>query len=330
MSTSQPANAPRPQVAVLLATYNGARFVEAQIRSLKENTTPFTLHWIDDHSSDNTRDVVRACARSMGIELKEWHQPERLRLPRTFFQLLESAEADIYLFCDQDDIWQPGKIDATVENLAPDLTAPVLCFSDSLLFYNDQPDVVRRVSEVFGSRPPKALEESRLFMTLIAPGHTQGLTRPLRDLYLSHKEIARDYARSHDGWMYLIANACGTSRMLSNVPTALYRQHGSNVITALLRRPGARFDHNALAWKQQQRLRQLVARHARGFILAAPTLRRGPKLERLLQLAQWVATLDRRQTPAELLRLARRHALWPNRRWALWFAAACLWSDAQV
>jgi len=114
------------------------------------------------------------------------------------------------------------------------------------------------------------------------------------------------------------------------VPTALYRQHGSNVITALLRRPGARFDHNALAWKQQQRLRQLVARHARGFILAAPTLRRGPKLERLLQLAQWVATLDRRQTPAELLRLARRHALWPNRRWALWFAAACLWSDAQV
>jgi glycosyltransferase involved in cell wall biosynthesis len=317
-------------VAVLLATYNGARFVEQQIRSLQENVAPFTLHWLDDHSTDNTREVVRECARSLGIELREWHQPERLRLPRTFFELLERAEADIYLFCDQDDIWQPGKIDATVANLLPDLKEPVLCFSDSLLFYNDEPGVTRRVSDVFGSKPPRALDESRVFMTLIAPGHTQGLTRPLRDLYSSHKIIAREYARSHDGWLYLIANASGTSRMLSDVPTALYRQHGNNVITALLRRPGARFDHNALAWKQQQRLRQLVARHARGFILAASTLPQSPKLERLVALASQVATLDRRQSPIALLRLARQQALWPNRRWAFWFAAACLCSDATV
>jgi glycosyltransferase involved in cell wall biosynthesis len=320
----------QPRVAVLLATYNGARFVEAQIRSLKENATPFTLHWLDDHSTDDTRDVVRDCARSLGLELHEWHQPERLRLPRVFFQLLECAEADIYLFCDQDDIWQRGKIDASLAALTPDLGIPALCFSDSLLFYNDEPGVVRRVSEVFDSRPPKALEESRLFMTLIAPGHTQGLTRALRDLYLSHKDIAREYARSHDGWMYLIANASGTSRMLADVPTALYRQHGNNVITALLRRPGQRFDRNALSWPQQQRLRQLVARHARGFILAAPTLSQGPKLERLLALAHQVATVDRRQSLPELLGLMRRHALWPNRRWALWFAAACLCSDART
>jgi glycosyltransferase involved in cell wall biosynthesis len=315
-------------VAVLLATHNGARFIEAQIRSLRENNVAFTLHWLDDQSSDDTRQIVRTTTRSLGMRLEEWHQPARLRLPGAFFQLLECVTADIYCFCDQDDIWQPGKIDATVASLLPQLTQPVLCFSDSLMFYDDEPGVCRRISEVFGSKPSRALQESRLFMTLIAPGHTQGFTRPLRDLYLRHKEIARAYARSHDGWMYLIANASGSARMLSNVPTALYRQHGGNVTTALLSRRGRRFDSNTLTWTQQQSLRRLVARHAQGFILAARTLPPGQKVDQLLALARLVATLDRRQSAAALVDLIRRHAMWPNRRWAAWFAAACLWSDA--
>src|ERR1700729_1913701 len=92
-------------VAILLATYNGAKFVETQILSLKENRTPFTIHWIDDHSTDDTRLIVRECARSAGIPVKEWHIELHLGVPGVFFELLERAEADIYLFCDQDDIW---------------------------------------------------------------------------------------------------------------------------------------------------------------------------------------------------------------------------------
>jgi hypothetical protein len=315
------------RVAVLLATCNGAAYIGQQLESLTQNVTPFTLHWLDDHSTDDTRSIVRARALSLGIELKEWHQSEPRRLPGAFFQLLECVDADIYCFCDQDDIWQPGKIDTAVSHLLPDLTSAVLCFSDSLMFYDDQPAVVRRVSEVFGSRPRKAMEESRVFMTVIAPGHTQGFTRPLRDLYLAHKAVARAYARNHDAWMYLIASAAGSVRMLSNVPTALYRQHASNVTAALLS-GGRRLDRRTLTWKQHQSLRTRTARHAQGFILAAPTLEPGEKLERLVALAKRVATLDRRQSVTDLLGLASAGALWPNRLWALGFAAACLCSDA--
>src|SRR5205823_13588786 len=94
-------------VAVLLATYNGERYVEKQLRSLEQNDTKFTLHWLDDHSTDNTRSIVRTVARESDIELREWHQSRHLGVPLAFFQMLECAEADIYLFCDQDDIWQP-------------------------------------------------------------------------------------------------------------------------------------------------------------------------------------------------------------------------------
>src|ERR1044072_6774136 len=97
---------PSPTVAILLATYNGGRFIEPQIRSLKENTTPFTLHWLDDHSTDHTREAGRDAARRSASPLKAWHQPQRQEVPAAFFRLLESVDADIYLFCDQDDIWQ--------------------------------------------------------------------------------------------------------------------------------------------------------------------------------------------------------------------------------
>ena len=317
------------RVAVLLATYNGAPYLGQQLESLARNVTRFTLHWLDDHSTDDTRSVVRERAQGLGIALKEWHEAERQRLPGAFFQLLESVDADVYFFCDQDDIWQPGKIDTAVAALIPDRASAVLGFSDSLMFYDDEPETVRRVSEVFDSRPRRAMEESRAFMSVIAPGHTQCFTRPLRDLYLAHKDVARAYARNHDAWMYLIASAAGTVRMLPDTPTALYRQHDANVTAGLLR-GGRRLDRRTLTWKQYQALRPRVARHAQGFILAAATLAPSERLERLVALAKRVATLDRRQSLVGLLRLARAGALWPNRRWALGFAAVCLWSDAVV
>jgi len=318
------------EVAVLLCTCNGARFVEQQLDSLMRNDTPFTLHWLDDHSTDDTRQIVRARARTLGLKLQEWHQPERQFLPGAFFQLLESVAADIYFFCDQDDIWQPGKIDSGVAHLLPDLAAPVVCFTDSLMFYDDEPDIVRPLSEVFDCRPPEALRESRVFMTVIAPGHTQCLTRPLRDLYLQHKAIARAYARNHDSWMYLIASASGCARLLTNAPTALYRQHADNVTAALLRHGGKRLNRSKLTWKQHQTLRRRTARHAQGFLLAAATLIPSDKLARHVALAKRVATLDRRQSPGALLSLIRARSMWANKRWTVGFAAACLWSDADA
>jgi rhamnosyltransferase len=315
------------KVAVLLATYNGARFIERQVRSLKENATQFTLHWLDDHSTDNSREAVRAAARSMDIDLCEWNQPQHLGVPGTFFRLLECVEADIYLFCDQDDIWQPGKIDATVANLLPEMASPVLCFSDFLMFNENEPEILRRASDVVGdARLPEAQQESRLFMALNAAGHTQGLTRPLREIFLSHKDIARKYALMHDWWLYLIAVASGTARMLSNAPTTLYRYHGNNFSSFFFSPKGHWITRR---WRLHQQLRRAVSRQAEGFVLAAATLPTGPKLERLLALARLVATLNRRQSPAALIHLVRRGAMWPNKRTAAWFAAACLCSDTK-
>jgi rhamnosyltransferase len=310
-------------VAILLATYNGAEFIEPQIKSLTDNKTNFTLHWLDDHSIDNTRDAVRDVALRSGVELHEWHQPQHLGVPAAFFQLLECVDADIYLFCDQDDIWQPGKIDATAASLLPDVGTPALCFSDPLMFSTDSPGIFRHVSDIMDLRAPAVLEESRLFMSHPAWGNTIGFTRGLRDLYLKHKDIARKHASMHDWWMYIIAVVSGTAQMLTNSPTALYRRHRDNFSNSVFYQKGI-----AGTWRFQQEHRREASLQARGFLLAAETLPRGPKLERAVELAKRIAKLDRRQTPAALFYLSRRRAMWPNIRRAAWLSFACLCSDA--
>jgi glycosyltransferase involved in cell wall biosynthesis len=284
---------------------------------------------LDDHSTDNTRDVVRSVAREAHIELREWHQQQHQGVPGAFFQLLECVRADIYLFCDQDDIWQPGKIDATVANLLPEVASTVLCFSDPLVFKSDEPNVLYRLSEVLGAKPTVALQESRLFMAAVPHGHTLGFTRPLRDTFMLHRDVAHKYAIMHDVWMYCIAVASGTSRLISNVPTTLYRWHVSNVSGAFSGWRGKGLGRVVISRQQQHRLRRALSLHAKGFILASETLPCGPKLERLLESAKVVAKLDQWHSPSDLVRLLHGGVMWPNRRLALELAAACLWSTAK-
>lgn len=318
----------RIEVAVLLATYNGAQFIDQQLRSLKENSTPFTLHWLDDHSTDNTREVVRRVSENEDIELREWHQSQHEGLPGVFFRLLENAQADIYLFCDQDDIWQRGKIDATVSTLRPDLDLPAICFSDPIAFNNDDPDQRYRVLDMLKTTPEVAMREGRVFTPVVGYGHTEGFTRPLRDLFMKHKDIARTHAFMHDTWMYAIGAASGRAKLMLGVPTTLFRRHGDSVGRDYYGWKGRSRGRMIMTWRQHQKNRLVSARHAEGFILAAPTLPPGPSLERILEVARLVATLDRRQSPVAVMRLARRGILWPEWRLALTLAVTCLWSDA--
>lgn len=310
-------------VAVLLTTYNGSKFVTAQVQSLAQNSKRFTLHWVDDHSTDQTRELVRTAAGQARVALREWRHPEHQGGWGSFFYLLDCVDADIYLFCDHDDIWQPGKIDATVASLLPKLPQAALCFSDPLLFKDDRFHDTKRVSTITKVRAPRALEPLRCFMSPCAWGHTQGFTRALRDIYLKHSAVAKKYSFGHDWWMYILAVTMGDARMLTDVPTTLYRQHGANFTTSY-------FDPKNFAqiWHLQQLMRQGIARQARGFLIASEALPQGTKLDELRRIATLVSTLDRRQSATQLVKLVLNRCMWPSFRGALWLSLACLASNA--
>jgi hypothetical protein len=129
--------------------------------------------------------------------------------------------------------------------------------------------------------------------------------------------------------LYLLAMAAGEVRMLSDVPRTLWRQHGSNVTTAILGRNRKFISSIVSKWRWQKVMRRGLSRQAQGFVLASATLPPGPKLERLLALAPLVATIDSRQSPVALTRLWLRRALRPSWHKTFWLVTSCLWSTAK-
>ena len=307
------------RVAVLMATYNGSRYLEHQVQSLKHNRIQFTLHWLDDHSTDNSREIVRSSASCARVELREWHQPGRVGLPASFFVLLENAEADIYLFCDQDDIWQPGKIDAAVEALSRDIEEPVLCYSDSFWFGVKQTEHLRRTSEILKfSRSEEYPLARRALFTGCFGGHAQAFTSPLRELFLRFERVAREYAFMHDWWMHHLALMYGSIRFLWDAPAALFRRHEESFCQkhfgAIMR---GRF-----AWREIQRMRLTYARHAQGLSIIARLLPPSANAEAALGFARIISNLDKRHSLLNVIHLLRSRSLdTPLRTWPWWIAA---------
>ena len=99
-------------IVILLATYNGERFLKEQIESLYEQTyTQWDIYVHDDGSSDNT------------IQILEEYEKEKdnfhiLRYPsmggsaNNFFSLLKRVKAQYYFFADQDDKWLQDKVES--------------------------------------------------------------------------------------------------------------------------------------------------------------------------------------------------------------------------
>lgn len=217
-----------PLVTVVMATYNGAEFISAQLASLEHQTRrPDQLVLRDDGSTDETVRFVREWARVSRIKLHEVPATERLGPASSFLTALKAAApADVYFFCDQDDVWLPDKIERAVNTLIisdpmqPHLIATRVQIVDDALQLLRLSPVVRHLS--FNS----AVCES------ILTGCTMAFNGRLRQLLV--RELPQRI-EMHDWWCYLLAS--GTGRVSFDIePSVMYRQHSQNSLGAGPRR----------------------------------------------------------------------------------------------
>jgi len=106
-----------PYIEILLASYNGEKYIEEQIDSILNQThTNFQLIICDDGSTDLTRQIIE---RKMSLTNKI-----TLLAPRTnrgviqnFAYLMECSKAPYCMLSDQDDVWFPDKIEKTLKQM---------------------------------------------------------------------------------------------------------------------------------------------------------------------------------------------------------------------
>ena len=102
------------RICVLMGTYNGARFVRDQLRSIQEQTlSDWTILVRDDGSQDGTLEILLDCAKT-DRRIRCVHDSYgRLGIVGNFGELMRIAclgAADYVFFSDQDDVWMPNKI----------------------------------------------------------------------------------------------------------------------------------------------------------------------------------------------------------------------------
>lgn len=213
-------------VHILLATYNGARFLQEQLNSIAEQShSNWTLTVSDDGSSDET------CAM-IGEFSKKVLQPVRLikgpglGSTENFFHLLHevlTADAnDLFAFCDQDDVWHETKLARAVQWHASlgHQRASLYC---GKTHYVDEGLRPLGVSPSLSRLPCF----SNALVQNIASGNTMVMNAPLRSGLLMVKPA---HSVWHDWTTYLVVTAMGGDVGFDEVPGVLYRQHSANVV----------------------------------------------------------------------------------------------------
>ncbi|MCD8323344.1 MAG: glycosyltransferase [Clostridiales bacterium] len=139
----------KPKVNVVLATYNGEKFLTRQLDSVVNQTYEnIDIYIRDDGSVDGTVAFIEEYIRQdqSGRKFVFWHgEGENLRCPSSFYEILRRCEtADYYAFCDQDDEWYPEKFGWAVERLEQEKQDEILLYYTACDYYTDQGVLIRR------------------------------------------------------------------------------------------------------------------------------------------------------------------------------------------
>lgn len=225
-------------VVVLLATFNGSRYLRQQLDSIAaQSHNNWQLVVADDGSRDDTLAIIQS--------FYEEH-PDRVRIVGdgptqsardNFFRLLRVAgPAPYFAFCDQDDVWSIDKLQRLVQRCqeieSQHRDQPCLVYSD-LTVVDAQlgllsPSFMNQVR----ARPEKITHRTLLVENAI-PGCAMLFNAALAEVFR-----ARDFdstgAVMHDWWIALLASTVGH---ISYVPTGLvnYRQHATNALGSVNR-----------------------------------------------------------------------------------------------
>lgn len=223
-------------VTIVMCTYNGARWLPAQLASFAaQDHQNWSLVVSDDGSSDDTCDILRAFAKEHPVTLYETPRRSEAglaplqRAARHYMTTLTRPDLPVgpesfVALSDQDDIWRPDKLSHGIGVLQ--------CAGHPLALYGGQSRHIAEDGTVLAhSRPPrrKAGFRNALVQNVVS-GHSAILT-PQAMARLRQAERP-DGVWYHDWWVYLLLSGCGAQVLVDDHIGLDYRQHATNVMGA--------------------------------------------------------------------------------------------------
>lgn len=227
-----------PLVAILLCTYNGARFLAEQLDSLTAQTHK---NWVviasDDGSTDQTLEILQQYQSKWPSGKLTIRSGPQKGFCQNFLSLAcdPNIRADYYAFCDQDDVWLPEKLKVALENISSNQQVKVPYLYCGRTKYVNENLKPCGMSPLFVFPPSfrNALVQS------IAGGNTMVFNQATKWVL---EKVGPVEVPSHDWWIYQVVSGVEGIVFYNPKPYVLYRQHefalvgGNNSFPAKLER----------------------------------------------------------------------------------------------
>jgi rhamnosyltransferase len=219
----------KPKIAVILAAYNGIKWIKEQIESiLSQSNVDIHIFISTDISSDGTEDLVTSLANSnCNISILPNHHPLG-GAANNFFHLImniDFSKFDYICLSDQDDIWNTDKIFRAIK----------------LVEKNNYDAYSGNVTAFWPNGRQKLLKKSQkqksfdYMFESAGPGCTFVLTNYLAldlQFFLTKNQRKIHKVDLHDWFIYAFARSRGYRWYIDHEPHMLYRQHDSNLFGA--------------------------------------------------------------------------------------------------
>lgn len=216
-------------VVILMATYNGAAFLEKQLKSImSQSYSDWVLYVRDDLSTDETLNILKSFAsddqRINVVDLPGSHGSPALNFG-ALFNHIAPTRPHYLMFADQDDVWYPHKIERSLNfmqtlELGTGLQTPLSVYS-SFDYIDEQDSIIKQELK---------MPESQNLPMLLVANYAYGCTMLINGALIQKINSLSDEIEYHDYWISLTAVTFGKS-VHFNEKTLKYRQHRQNAST---------------------------------------------------------------------------------------------------
>jgi hypothetical protein len=267
----------QPRISVVMCTCNGARYLDVQLQSIAGQTVlPDELVICDDVSDDETVAICDDFAGKVPFPVRVTVNLARLGPAKNFENAMQLAEGEYLMLCDQDDVWNPEKIQVLVGALLGHPEAGY-AFSDAIIINADGCPAGHTLWALLGFKDQLArFSDIGQLEVLLKRNFINGAAMAVR-ASLRNQALPIAPGWMHDYWIALLGSALSYGVPVPE-PLFSYRQHRGQLCSCLPP-PSDR----GLKWR-----RQTLARVLRSSVETGS----GECKKKLLQFQQFLHKLD--------------------------------------
>lgn len=223
----------KSRIAILMATYNGEKYLREQLDSiLSQSYHDWQLFIHDDGSTDGTPLILRDYAARYPEKVVLLDYPSQGGACQNFESLLRCVEAEYYMFSDQDDVWLETKVEmefrAASELEGKSGDAPLLIATDLRVVGSELQVINDSLWKPAGIYPQYVTTFDEMAANTLVTGCTMLFNDKAKQCSLPFSKNAT----MHDAWIACCTLKNNGQMRCIPLPTVLYRQHGGNTLGA--------------------------------------------------------------------------------------------------